>query len=407
MKRIASVLILPALIICVFLTTHARAENRSGALTLSPSAGGYLFEGDQDFERRSRPTYGLGIGYNITERWGIEALFNFVADAERIDTTGTKHDVDGFVYRLEGLYHFMPENRLVPYLALGVGDITLDSDPGRSESTFAAGYGAGLKYFLSENVALRLDARHLIAFDQGIDESEQTDNNFLYTGGLVFLIGGEKPAPAAAPTPRDTDGDGVTDDRDKCPKTPKGVAVDKAGCPLDDDKDGVADYLDKCPKTPKGAPVDATGCPLDSDGDGIFDYLDECPGTPKGVMVDDVGCTLKFTLYIEFDFDKADIRPEYFGDLANAAEFIEKYPAPKILVAGHTDNIGEDDYNMELSQRRANAVRQYLIDNYSLDPGKLVAKGYGETQPVADNNTEEGRQMNRRVEIVCCVVIPD
>jgi OOP family OmpA-OmpF porin len=333
---------------------------------------------------------------------------------------------------------------------------------GTHEDTFGASYGVGVKYFVSESVALRLDARHFIGFDQGLDEGNQTDNNLLYTGGLTFLMGGNKPAPA----PRDSDGDGVTDDLDKCPDTPKGVAIDASGCPLDtdgdgvpdyldkcpatpkgvavnsmgceldsdgdgvcdssdkcpntpkgaevDDKgcpldsdgDGVADYLDKCPNTPKGASVDINGCPLDSDGDGVYDYLDKCPNTLKGVTVDEKGCAISFALQIEFDLNKADVRSIYHNKLKEAAGFINKYPAQQILVAGHTDSQGDDKYNQGLSQRRAENVRKYLIDNFGISADKLVAKGYGESQPIATNATREGRQTNRRVEIVCCTVIP-
>jgi outer membrane protein OmpA-like peptidoglycan-associated protein len=92
--------------------------------------------------------------------------------------------------------------------------------------------------------------------------------------------------------PKDSDGDGVFDGLDKCPDTPKGVKVDAEGCPMDSDHDGVFDGLDKCPDTPKGAKVDASGCPKDSDGDGVADGLDKCPDTPKGVKVDATGCPL-------------------------------------------------------------------------------------------------------------------
>ena len=91
---------------------------------------------------------------------------------------------------------------------------------------------------------------------------------------------------------RDTDGDGVPDDMDECPDTPKEVKVDEKGCPFDTDGDGVYDYLDQCPDTPKGVKVDEKGCPFDTDGDGVHDYLDECPNTPMGVKVDEKGCPL-------------------------------------------------------------------------------------------------------------------
>jgi outer membrane protein OmpA-like peptidoglycan-associated protein/opacity protein-like surface antigen len=99
--------------------------------------------------------------------------------------------------------------------------------------------------------------------------------------------------------PLDSDGDGVPDYLDLCPGTPQGVAVDENGCPKDSDGDGVPDYLDKCPNTPKGAPVDQFGCPLDSDGDGVPDYLDKCPNTPKGVQVDSCGCPLQLPQIIK------------------------------------------------------------------------------------------------------------
>ena len=92
--------------------------------------------------------------------------------------------------------------------------------------------------------------------------------------------------------PLDSDGDGVYDDRDKCPGTPRGVAVNSDGCPLDTDGDGVLDYLDKCPGTPRGVAVNSDGCPLDTDGDGVLDYLDKCPDTPRGVAVNSDGCPL-------------------------------------------------------------------------------------------------------------------
>ncbi len=459
MKRLASTLL--SLALCCFMAGNAFAENRAGAFTVSPMIGGFTYEGDQDFTNRNRVNYGIGLGYNFTESWAVEGLFNFIADGERMSTRGGLTDVDGLLYRLEALYHFMPESRLVPYLAIGGGNIVLDPADGPRDDTFLAGYGAGMKYFMAEDVALRLDARHLIGLDQGVDESNQTDNNFLYTAGLTFLFGG-KDAPVA---PRDSDGDGVADDLDRCPETPRGVAVDSKGCPLDSDGDGVydyldkcpdtprgasvdangcpldsdgdgvyedqdkcpgtpkgvkvdargcppdsdgdgvADYLDKCPKTPQGAPVDGKGCPLDSDGDGVFDYLDNCPATIKGLAVDEQGCPITISLHLEFDTDKADIRPVYQAKLKEAAEFIAKYRGYQILVGGHTDSRGSNAYNLGLSQRRADSVRRYLIENFGVDTKVLQAQGFGEDRPIAGNDTAEGRQKNRRVAV--SVVAPN
>jgi OOP family OmpA-OmpF porin len=205
--------------------------------------------------------------------------------------------------------------------------------------------------------------------------------------------------------PLDSDRDGVPDYLDKCPGTPAGVVVDRNGCPFDSDQDGVPDYLDKCPGTPVGAAVDANGCPLDSDKDGVPDYLDKCPGTPAGVAVDRNGCPIppekvSMTLKIEFDTGKADIKNKYHEEIGRVADFLKKYPTAKGAIAGHTDNIGSAAMNQKLSQRRAESVMNYLVQKFGVDPARLSAKGYGMTQPIADNKTAEGRQKNRRMEAV-------
>ncbi len=244
-------------------------------------------------------------------------------------------------------------------------------------------------------------------------------------GGVLFYAGAEKPAPPPPP-PADSDGDGVPDSLDKCPGTPKGVKVDKVGCPLDSDGDGVPDYLDKCPDTPKGVKVDKVGCPLDSDGDGVPDYLDKCPDTPKGVKVDKVGCPLDsdgdgvpdyldkcpgtpkgvtvdaagcwIIKDLKFDYNKWDIRPEYHAALDNAVHVLEINPKMKVELRGHTDSVGSDAYNKTLSEKRAKAVMDYLVSK-GISAGRLSAVGKGETDPIATNDTPEGRAQNRRVEL--------
>ncbi len=194
----------------------------------------------------------------------------------------------------------------------------------------------------------------------------------------------------------DSDGDGVLDNRDKCPGTPKGVKVDDDGCPLDADGDGVPDYLDKCPGTPKGVKVDAVGCPLDTDKDGVYDYLDKCPGTPMGATVDARGCwVLKG---VHFDTDKSDIKPMYYGLLDDVAAIVKGNPGLRVEVQGHTDNVGSAEYNQDLSAKRAQAVMEYLAGK-GIDSSRLSYEGYGLTRPSATNDTTEGRSLNRRVEL--------
>ena len=142
--------------------------------------------------------------------------------------------------------------------------------------------------------------------------------------------------------PIDSDKDGVCDGLDKCPGTPEGCKVDKDGCPIDSDKDGVCDGLDKCPGTPEGCKVDKDGCPIDSDKDGVIDCLDKCPGTPEGAKVDKDGCTIwvSIRLNVEFDFDKAIVKPEYYDEIKRVADFMNAYPNLKTTIEGHTDSRG-------------------------------------------------------------------
>lgn len=199
----------------------------------------------------------------------------------------------------------------------------------------------------------------------------------------------------------DSDGDGVVDRLDKCSNTPAGAKVDAQGCELDSDGDGVVDRLDRCPGTPRGAKVDAQGCELDSDGDGVVDALDECPGTPKGDKVDARGCTLASTIIlrgVRFDNDSAEIRADARPILDEAVATLKRYPQIKVEVAGHTDSRASEAYNLDLSLRRAQAVVDYFVQ-MGIEAGRLSAKGYGESQPIADNATAEGRATNRRVEL--------
>ena len=197
--------------------------------------------------------------------------------------------------------------------------------------------------------------------------------------------------------PLDSDGDGVVDELDRCPNTPRGVKVDGQGCPLDSDGDGVPDRLDQCPGTPRGAAVDSSGCPLDSDGDGVPDYKDQCPDTPKGAAVNAVGCwALKATAL--FDTNSSYIKSGAYPFLDEVVTILEMNPKMRIEVQGHADNTGKAEYNQWLSERRALRVMDYLASK-GIDPSRLQARGYGALRPIASNDTAEGRAQNRRVEL--------
>ena len=263
------------------------------------------------------------------------------------------------------------------------------------------------------------------------DYLDQCPNTPDAAWGLVDSIG----------CPIDSDGDGVPDYMDQCPGTPEEARgrVDANGCPLDSDGDGVPDYLDQCPGTPAEAlgTIDENGCPKDSDGDGVPDYKDECPNTPAEVQgkVDAKGCILdsdgdgvpdyqdecpfiagvkenkgcpevkrevrqllqKAMQGIEFETGKATIKAKSYPLLNQIAQIFVENKNYIIEVQGHTDNTGKYEINKELSEKRANAVRDYLIEQ-GVDFQRLTAVGYGPDVPIADNKTKAGRAKNRRVE---------
>jgi OOP family OmpA-OmpF porin len=174
-----------------------------------------------------------------------------------------------------------------------------------------------------------------------------------------------------------------------------------APAPMDSDHDGVPDSMDKCPDTPAGVQVDADGCPLDSDHDGVPDFRDKCPNTPAGDKVDEYGCTIKNTIVLKgvnFDFNSPRLRPESYSILNHAVATLKQNKFPKTELAGYTDNIGKDAYNLKLSERRAMTVRRFMIDA-GCPADSLTAKGFGESDPIADNKTKAGRFENRRVEL--------
>jgi len=220
----------------------------------------------------------------------------------------------------------------------------------------------------------------------------------------------------ASGCPLDADGDGVFDGIDKCPKTPRGATVDTTGCPKDSDVDGVYDGIDRCPDTPKGAKVDAAGCPIDGDGDGVWDGIDRCPDTPRGAQVDATGCptappppkpaaefipAAKVPVVLNgvtFATDSAQLTEESKGLLDRVATSLKANPDVRVEVAGHTDSTGGDRHNLVLSQYRAETVRDYLIGD-GVPAVQIEAKGYGKGEPIGDNKTQEGRALNRRVEL--------
>lgn len=356
----------------------------------------------------------FSFGYGLNEDWNIEALFQ----ASRGDGA-VEHSYSGVGLDLQRV--FRRDDRFSPYLHAGLGWFM--DDPAGGGSDDGGMYSAGLGFYydlFSSNVALRGEYRYRT---DSAGPRNLSDN--LLSFGLQLPFGAAEPAwvdgdgdgvsdsmdrcpdtPAGAEVDSygcelDSDGDGVKDGADECPDTPTGVRVDSRGCPTDSDGDGVTDDRDECPDTPAGAAVDQKGCELDSDGDGVVDRLDECPNTTAGDPVDRRGCTLRGEYVLEgtaFETNSDRLTPEAMGILDGAVETLERYPELRFEIGGHTDSTGTAEYNQGLSQRRAQTVHDYFAA-HGIDEARMTVRGYGEAEPVATNDTEEGRAQNRRVSL--------
>jgi outer membrane protein OmpA-like peptidoglycan-associated protein/outer membrane protein W len=153
------------------------------------------------------------------------------------------------------------------------------------------------------------------------------------------------------------------------------------------------------PPPPPPPPPPAPAKCVDDDGDGVCNDVDKCPNTPAGTKVDKAGCPLEQTLKVLFDFDSAELRPESITELERVVTFFNDVPFATGLIEGHTDSVGTEAYNQALSDRRAKAVFDYLTSR-GVDPARLSSIGHGELKPIADNATAEGRQLNRRVMLI-------
>jgi outer membrane protein OmpA-like peptidoglycan-associated protein len=212
----------------------------------------------------------------------------------------------------------------------------------------------------------------------------------------------------------DNDQDGIPDKDDRCPNEPEDFdgEADTDGCPdlvKDSDSDGISDDVDRCPLQAEDVDgfQDDDGCPdLDNDLDGIPDATDKCPNAPETFngVEDEDGCPdekaieKQFILKgVNFESGSAVLTPDSYRVLDEVVRSLMAYPEVKVEIQGFTDNVGKASYNLGLSERRAEAVKQYLV-NAGIDPARLIAKGYGEENPVAPNATPEGRAQNRRIQ---------
>lgn len=293
------------------------------------------------------------------------------------------------------------------YGLLNVSYGTAEDHPGPVPNYHTTIFDSGIGYLypITNRFLLRAEARYRMD-GHGREQAgiHTGDKSAFYDGvfniGLLMPLGVAPAAPApaaeptnvvepvAAPVDGDDDGDGVPNSKDKCPNTPAGTKVNADGCPLDSDGDGVPDDIDECPNTPAGAKVLANGCAL----------VGDCRKPKAGEAVDQNGCAANTFILkgVNFDFDSDRLTDEAKEILNQVAETLKSYPEIKVEIAGHTDDVGTEAYNLGLSERRANSVKTYLTGR-GVEAGRMNAVGYGKTQPLVQGTTDEDRAKNRRV----------
>ena len=363
-----------ALALC--LPLQARENPEAGQWFVSPVVA--MKEAPREHDVGTSTDLALGVGYGITD--------DFAAEVAYLTWAAERGDADSVW--LSGLWSFSKARpALQPYVVFGAGRSSFTVDGGSDDTASQVFAGFGAFGDLGTRVSWRADLR-------AVKTSGASPLDPFAQVGVALFLGDVSPYP-----PPDRDGDGVPDAEDDCPGTPPGTEVGDNGCviPPDSDGDGVVDADDACPDTPENVAVDGRGCPLDGDGDGVPDYLDKCPDMPgKG----EDGCPLVPNEPIEFtvlfDLDRSEIRKDQWETLRKGADMLLRYSEAKATIDGHADSIGATGYNQALSERRAATVRDYLVA-VGVDPSRLRTVGHGETKPVAENDTPDGRQQNRRV----------
>ncbi len=286
---------------------------------------------------------GLAVGKIINRYLNLE--LKGVYDNLQSDGFGGSGDVDEYGGGLDALV-FPWRSQLSPYAVVSAMGLNTDSDRRGADLHFTAEAGGGLQYELDDHgTSLRTDVRYRYNADSDTAPANQLHEMVVNLGIYVPL--GPKPQPVA-----------------------------EAPAPVDD-----------CSTR-------------DSDSDGVNDCLDKCPGTLPGGKVDDTGCLIRIELHgVNFEYDSAELTSTAKSILDGVADQLVVYPEKKdIEVQGHASSEGSSKYNLALSERRSQSVADYLKERGVTS--NLYAKGYGEDYPIADNSTEEGRQKNRRVELI-------
>lgn len=287
--------------------------------------------------------YGVELGYYLNEQVALRAEFAKLDLKSKLDGS----DADGNRYGIDVLYH-LPQMKSV-YLVGGLKRFDAVQD------TTAINAGVGYKHFFNQNFALFAEATRY----QGIDESYGDAGIKV---GMTYAFGSASAAPTPAPAPA---------------PAPAAATPVQPAAPVDSDADGVPDTQDKCANTPANHKVDATGCTVYEE---------------KMAPVGDIDIEVRFA------FDSAAIPANKISDVEGLGAFMQRFPESTVMIEGHASNIGNPDYNMRLSERRANAVAEILKKDFNIDESRITAVGYGVTRPRVEGSTREAHRANQRIE---------
>jgi len=323
------------------------------------SAFGGLAAMDSDrFNVDDAGIFGIGIGKFLSEDFSLEFELDRI-DSDLTPPPGFGSGFNAKSFGLFGRYHLLSaDDQVRPYFGFGIGgsyrpSFDTDSIPFDKDTNIYVSPVVGLAMNLNDNFGARIQAA--LRRDVGGDSSNTIGGSYtdyLFTAGITYKFGDPPapPPPPAQPAP-----------------PPPPAPVDG-----DDDRDGVKNSRDKCPNTRAGAVVDADGCEVQ-------------------VIID--------LPNVNFAFDKAELTQDSFRILDDAVATLNRHKNVKIEVAGHTDSVGTDNYNLDLSDRRAAVVRDYLISK-GINADRMTSAGYGESRPIASNDSDAGRARNRRTELV-------
>jgi outer membrane protein OmpA-like peptidoglycan-associated protein len=319
----------------------------------------------------------------------------------RLYETAGVHDTSALKFFGDGLFHFTRWERLDPYLSLGVGLTRYADDLGNGQTDAAVRFGGGVMYHFNDEWAVRADGRGFIA-------GEDTEANVTVDAGVVWCWGARvDPDYLAVGGVSDTDGDGLGDDAEielgTDPENPDTdgddltdgeEVLDYRTNPLDPDTDLDALKDGEEVKQYRTDPRDR-----DTDDGGVADGHEVIED--KTDPLDGEDDLILFELDIKFDYDQAVLKPAYYEDLDKIAMVLSRYPESTARIEGHADKTAKSDakYNVELSERRAKAVAQYLSKSGNIDVSRLKAVGYGFSRPREENDPKKGNPRNRRVEV--------